>query len=46
MKQGRIEWDEEAQREVPYDFTAAQRYFAAANAAMAEKRPAAAPLDD
>ena len=31
---GRIEWDEQAQREVPYDFTASQRYFAEANAAM------------
>lgn len=31
---GRIEWDDEAQREVPYDFAASQRYFAAANAAV------------
>jgi predicted metal-dependent enzyme (double-stranded beta helix superfamily) len=31
---GRIEWDEEAQREVPYDFAATQRYFEVANAAI------------
>jgi predicted metal-dependent enzyme (double-stranded beta helix superfamily) len=31
---GRIEWDEDAQREVPYDFAASERYFAAANAAV------------
>jgi predicted metal-dependent enzyme (double-stranded beta helix superfamily) len=31
---GRIEWDAHAQREVPYDFGASQRYFAEANAAM------------
>jgi predicted metal-dependent enzyme (double-stranded beta helix superfamily) len=43
---GRIEWDEEAQREVPYDFAASERYFAAANAAMEAKRSAPPPADD
>jgi predicted metal-dependent enzyme (double-stranded beta helix superfamily) len=41
---GRIEWDEQAGREVPYDFAASQRYFAQANAAMeaaASEQPAA-----
>jgi hypothetical protein len=35
---GRIEWDEEAGREVPYDFAASERYFAAANAVMEADR--------
>lgn len=41
---GRIEWDEQAGREVPYDFAASQRYFAEANAAMeaaTTRKPAA-----
>jgi predicted metal-dependent enzyme (double-stranded beta helix superfamily) len=39
--QGRIEWDEATQTEVPYDFAAAERYFEAANAAMAAAGAAA-----
>lgn len=38
--QGRIQWDEQTQREVPYDFAATQRHFAEVNAAMeAEASP-------
>jgi predicted metal-dependent enzyme (double-stranded beta helix superfamily) len=40
-RQGRIEWNEEAQAEVPYDFAGTQRYFDEANARMALDGPAA-----
>jgi predicted metal-dependent enzyme (double-stranded beta helix superfamily) len=42
---GRIEWDVEAQREVPYDFAASQRYFAEANAAMEAAAAGRPPAD-